>query len=763
MSGPPESLGAGREGGTVTHSAVTQSAESADSSGPDDNTGTADSTVPSDTGHAATTPDSTLPYDNTVTAGGTAPHESTGPPESTLPHDSTESVLTRTLHAMAGAEARPHPGQLEAVSALIDDRSRVLVVQATGWGKSLVYWAATTALRQRGFGPTVVISPLLALMRDQIAAAERAGLRAATVNSSNVSDWHEVFDGLRSDSIDVLLVSPERLANPRFADQALPLLARAGLLVVDEAHCISDWGFDFRPDYQRVTQLLLHLEPDTPVLATTATANARVTSDVAEQLGAETLVLRGPLARASLELSVVPGLSALQRMAWVDETLSALPGSGIVYCLTVQEAESYASFLSARGHAVVAYTGQTDPEERHRIEDALRSNQVKAVVATSALGMGYDKPDLGFCLHVGCPSSPVAYYQQVGRAGRGLDHAQGILLPAGAEDERLWHYFAEATLPDPDTAAAVLASLADGAATISELESITGSRRGKLDILLKQLRVDGAIDREGSGWVATGEPWVHDTDKYARVLQTRRNEANLMRQYASGSRCLMQVLIEALDDPAAQPCGRCSVCTGALPQPGKSPSTDTMEAARQFLRQMPHPVEPRKLWPKSVSRRGRIIGAEPGRAVCFANDPGWPDIVAELRGGDAPASPKLVDAVIQLLTTWHPPRPDVIVPLPYAGQEQRSADLAEALGRRFGIPVAETFQWNGDATAADLSATAHVTHVERHLHHDGSPVAGRVLLVSPTARLMWNVTVAAAILREAGADSVVPLVVHRLP
>ena len=683
----------------------------------------------------------------------------TAPDGNPTAHD----TLTQTLRSMAGPTARPRPGQREAVTALVDGQKRVLVVQATGWGKSLVYWAATAALRQRGAGPTVVISPLLALMRDQIAAAERAGLAARTVNSSNADDWDEVFDQLGSDSVDVLLVSPERLANPRFADRALPLLARAGLLVIDEAHCISDWGFDFRPDYQRVAQLLLQLGPGTPVLATTATANQRVTDDVAAQLGDGTLVMRGPLARDSLRLSVVPGLSGLQRMAWVDQALASLPGSGIVYCLTVQEAETYAQFLSGRGHPVAAYTGQTDAEQRQRIEDDLRGNRIKAVVATSALGMGYDKPDLGFCLHVGCPASPVAYYQQVGRAGRQLDRALGILLPAGVADERLWRYFAEATLPDPDAAAAVLAALAEGPLGLADLESLTGRRRGKLDILLKQLRVDGAVDRQGSAWAATGQPWTYDAAKYDRVLLTRRMEADLMRQYADGGRCLMQVLIEALDDPGAQPCGTCSACTGELPAPGPQPTAQGVESAREFLRDIPHPLQPRKIWPRGASRRGRIVGAEPGMAVCYADDPGWPELVAELRSADADPSPDLVEAVMRTLARWRPPRPDAIVPLPSPGQAQRGNTLAHILGGRYGIPVNEVFDWTGPPAPADLSASAHVAHIEQHLLHHGTPVSGTVLLVAATGRLMWSITVAAAVLREAGAAAVVPLVVQRLP
>ena len=355
--------------------------------------------------------------------------------------------LVSVLAAMAGDAARAHPDQARAVEALVADQARVLVVQATGWGKSAVYWAATSAIRALGGGPTLVVSPLLALMRDQLTAAERAGLRAVTINSTNVDDWDGILADIGAGTVDVLLVSPERLANPGFARRLPTLIAGAGLIVIDEAHCISDWGFDFRPDYQRLSKVLTSA-PGTPVLATTATANARVTADVATQLGDATVVLRGGLARSSLRLSVVDGLGPLERYAWVDTALATLPGSGIIYVPTVAETERLAGYLDSRGHTVAAYSGQLDPAAREQVERRLRDNELKAVVATSALGMGYDKPDLGFCVHVGSPDSPVAYYQQVGRAGRAIDSADAVLLPAET-DERIWEYFATAAVPDP--------------------------------------------------------------------------------------------------------------------------------------------------------------------------------------------------------------------------------------------------------------------------------------------------------------------------
>ena len=545
------------------------------------------------------------------------------------------AALERVITAMAGPDARPRPDQVTAVEALVEGRRRVLVVQATGWGKSAVYWAATAALRAAGAGPTLVVSPLLALMRDQIAAAARAGLRAATVNSTNVEEWDEVLAEVLAGRLDVLLISPERLSNPSFARRLPDLLGSVGMLVIDEAHCVSDWGFDFRPDYQRLTRTLLGLAPGTPVLATTATANQRVTADVADQLGDDTVTLRGSLARASLRLAVVPGLSVLDRYAWVADALRHLPGSGIVYVLTVAETERVAAFLNEQGLDVAAYSGQTT--DRVSLEDRLRDNQIKALVATSALGMGYDKPDLAFCVHLGSPASPVAYYQQVGRAGRALDDALAVLVPAEA-DERIWEYFATSGIPDEAQVERILEVLADEPQSLVAVEAATGIRRGRLETVLKILAVDEAVERRAGGWVATGKPWYFDSAKWDALRKVRAAEADLMRAYAHGEGCLMQFLQQALDDPDQRPCGRCSVCTGELPLPGARPQEATVDAARRFFRGQDVVVEPRKQWAGRLpDRKGKITFMAPGRALAYADDPAWNTELATLWQADRPA------------------------------------------------------------------------------------------------------------------------------
>lgn len=689
-----------------------------------------------------------------------------------------QSVADAVITSLAGDGARLREDQLSAVAGLLQPGARVLVVQATGWGKSAVYWTATGILRSHQRGPTLIVSPLLSLMRDQVAAAERAGLRAATLNSSNFDEWSAIEADLRAGDLDVLLVSPERLANPGFGRRVLDALAgELGLLVIDEAHAISDWGHDFRPDYRRVADVLQTLNPQTPVLATTATANARVTDDVAAQLdtgdaSGHTLVLRGPLARKSLQLNVIDGLSPIDRYGWVAQYLPALPGSGIVYVLTVADADRLVDAIRAvHGNdiPVAAYTGQLDADTRHRLEDALLRNEVKALIATSALGMGYDKPDLGFVVHVGSPPSPVSYYQQVGRAGRALDDAVVMLLASKADDA-IWEHFATSTIPDPERMHRVLDTLgaAESPMSVPQLESSTGYRRGRVELMLKQLAVDGATERGPDGWESTGTPWEYDAEHYEGVLAVRRREADIMRDYVAGRECLMRLLTSSLDDPAAAPCGRCSVCRGRLTEPlSDSVPAETVRTITGALRRSALILEPRKMWPGGTfGTRGRIspgLAAEPGRVLAHADAPEWADLLADARRGDDAALRDLGDAAVATLSAWvreSGRRPDVIASLRLTGTmlAEHVAEHLRAVGRRPGgrFPVHA-----GDGPGREATGATEAAYWRDHLG-DPPDVAGQtVLLVVDETSSGWPITVAAAALREAGADAVMPLLLHR--
>lgn len=714
-----------------------------------------------------------------------------------------DAVLARLVGgpAPASGEEPPSDGprlredQWRAIEALVADKRRALVVQRTGWGKSAVYFVATALLRERGSGPTVIVSPLLALMRNQVESAARAGISARTINSSNTEEWETIQAEVASGDVDVLLVSPERLNNPDFRDQVLPKLAAAtGLLVVDEAHCISDWGHDFRPDYRRLRTMLADLPPGVPVLATTATANARVTADVAEQLGtggsSDALVLRGALDRESLSLSVLQLPNAAHRLAWLADHLDELPGSGIIYTLTVAAAEEITAFLRQCGHTVTSYTGKTENADRQQAEEDLLANRVKALVATSALGMGFDKPDLGFVVHLGSPSSPIAYYQQVGRAGRGVDHAEVLLLP-GKEDEAIWNYFASLAFPPEEQVRRTLDVLAEAGRPLSlpALEPLVELRRSRLETMLKVLDVDGAVRRVKGGWISTGMPWAYDAERYAWVAKQRQAEQQAMRDYATTPGCRMEFLRRQLDDEAAAPCGRCDNCAGA--RFTDAVSSGALDTAQGELVRAGVDVEPRRMWPTGlaavgVDLKGRIPAGEQasqGRALGRLSDIGWGNRLRPMLAQQAPDGPvpdDVAKAVVGVLADWAKgpggwasggtdaqQRPAGVVTM----SSHTRPHLIQSLGARIAevgrLPLLGSIEY---AAGADTAHVPRTNSAQRLRALDGTltvppelaaalqEAGGPVLLVDDLTDSGWTLAVAARMLRRAGAKGVLPLV-----
>ena len=681
-------------------------------------------------------------------------------------------AATRLLAELTGnPEAQLRDGQADAIEALVADRRRALVVQRTGWGKSAVYFIAAKLMRQAGRGPSLIISPLLALMRDQVAAAARAGVVARTLNSANMTEWDEVREDLAAGRVDVLLVSPERLTNPSFRDSVMPdLLGSIGMIVVDEAHCISDWGHDFRPDYRRIGAMIRELPPGTPVLATTATANSRVVADVAEQLGDDTLVIRGPLARASLRLGVTGVRPPGVRLAWLAEHLGDFLGSGIIYTLTVAAAQDATRALREAGWDVATYTGGTDPEEREQLEAALKENRVKALVATSALGMGFDKPDLGFVIHMGAPSSPVAYYQQVGRAGRATSSADVLLMP-GREDPDIWEYFATASMPEEEDARAVLDALAqEGTLSVPALETRVGVRRGRLELLLKTLSVDGAVERVRGGYASTGAGWSYDGERYRTVTEVRRAEAQSMLDYETTTMCRMRFLTEALDDPDPQDCGRCDTCDAQWWS--DEVSDDARHRARAVLSSVGIPIEPRGQWPTGmsnlgVSLSGRIPAeqrAAEGRAVARLTDLGAGQRLREFLAPSAPDGPVPDDIgglCVQTLQQWNwEHRPDAVIAVPSTRRPQTVRSLAANLAATGRLADLGDLQLVHDHGGPDVNSAFRLKEVHNAFAlspEQAEQVAGRaVLLVDDLVVSRWTLTVCARELMLAGAQAVLP-------
>jgi ATP-dependent DNA helicase RecQ len=681
-----------------------------------------------------------------------------------------KQALTYLRQAVGNSEARFRPGQWPCIEALLQQK-KLLVVQRTGWGKSMVYFVATKLLRERGSGVTLLISPLLALMRNQMAAARGLNIRAETINSSNQDDWDGIELLLADNQVDLLLISPERLANDAFRTKVLEHIAdRVGLFVVDEAHCISDWGHDFRPDYRRIVRVLQALPSNIPVLATTATANDRVIRDVASQLG-NLQVQRGPLVRDSLMLQNITLPSPAARLAWLANNLPLIDGSGIIYTLTIRDAERVAEWLQHKGLNVQAYHANLANELRLELEEKLLANHVKALAATVALGMGFDKPDLGFVIHFQRPGSIVHYYQQVGRAGRALEQAYGIML-CGAEDEEITDYFIRSAFPPEAQVTQILEALenAPDGLSIPALEAQVNLRHGQIEKVIKLLSVEhpSPLVKQGSKWYATPVEYTLDQAKIDRLTDVRRAEQGDMLDYISTRDCLMGFLARKLDDPQAGACGRCANCQGGplLPMEVRP---ETANEAGLFLKRSHQIIQPRKSWPSGQALpehgfKGRIaadLQAEEGRALSIWGDAGWGALVRKGRNRDERFSDDLVEGCLQLLRTWQPsPAPTWLTCVPSIAHPDLVPDftrrLAASLGLRF-VPAVEKIRDNPSQRdmensfqqAHNLDGVFYINQSRLYLEP--------VILVDDLIDSGWTFTVTAALLRRAGLPGVYPL------
>ncbi len=689
-----------------------------------------------------------------------------------MPAQSEPLALLRQALNDPSAEFRE--GQWEAIDALVNRRERLLVVQRTGWGKSSVYFIATRILRDRGRGPTLIVSPLLALMRNQIEAAERLGVRALTVNSTNRDSWPEIQRAVAADEIDALLVSPERLANEEFVENVLlPISERVGLLVVDEAHCISDWGHDFRPDYRRLVNILQRMPANVPILGTTATANNRVVEDVQSQLG-DIGILRGSLTRSSLALQNLRLPSQTARLAWLAEHVGNLPGTGIIYTLTKRDAKQVADWLQSKGVETRAYysgvTGEGFEDSdsyRQDLEQKLLNNELKALVATTALGMGYDKPDLGFVIHYQAPSSIVGYYQQVGRAGRAIEHAVGLLM-SGEEDEHIHEYFRRTAFPSEHWVLGILDALeeSDGLSTL-ELEEAVNLRRGQIDQVLKFLSVENPapVIKSGSKWQRTPVPYQMDHDEIARLTGQRETEWGEVQRYVDEADCLMKFLEEALDDANPQPCGKCARCLGrAIVDSGFS--RDTAVSAALFLRHAELELECKKQVAKGALPEYGLTGnipvylrAENGRILSRWGDAGWGQLVADSKKaghfGD-----ELVLAVAEMFRErWQPtPAPAWVTCIPSLNNVDLVPDFARRVANELGLPFQPVIvkTKNNEPQKMQQNRFHQCCNLDGVFAIEGDVSDGPVLLVDDVVDSGWTLTITAALLRDAGSGPVWP-------
>lgn len=675
------------------------------------------------------------------------------------------------LRAALGADATFREGQWEAIETLVARRQRTLVVQRTGWGKSLVYFAATRLLRDQGHGPTILISPLLSLMRNQIAAAESWGLRATTINSTNYDDHFTVASALLADEIDLLLISPERLANDRFrAGVWAQIKTKVGLLVIDEAHCISDWGHDFRPNYRRIMKILDDLAPNTPVLGTTATANDRVVADVGEILGAGMNIQRGALTRDSLMLYTYPEpMDHGTRLTLLAHLMKHIPGSGIIYCTTTRDCRLVAEWLQSQGHNVKPYYAQVEEElgeSRVELEEKLLNNELKALISSVALGMGFDKPDLHFVVHYQQPGNIISYYQQIGRAGRGIDKAH-IVLMHGPGDDDIQLHFIETAFPQPEQVDATIKALTQqGTATLTELQRWVNVRPSTLEKILTHLEVERIVAKEASEFVLTDTNARPDYERWQAVTRQRHHEMAQMRAYVEHGGCLMHFIAEALDDPTnVQACGRCKNCRNN--QSKFQPAPHEIEAAWRFLRAgRPITIEPRKRWPKDMPGKKKTTIEhvnETGVALCQYFEAGWGERVKHGRIVANHYSDDLVEAAAALLLdhfeTLDAP-PVWVTYVPSLRRPTLVQNFAHRLSSALGLPcysaITHIAQHPEQSTMHNSYQQA--TNVTSAFSVQDNIIPEPVLLVDDLSDSGWTLTVVGHLLRERRSGAVHPFV-----
>ncbi|MGE0490540.1 MAG: DEAD/DEAH box helicase [Vulcanimicrobiota bacterium] len=660
-------------------------------------------------------------------------------------------------------------GQEDAIRHTVEGKGRLLVVQRTGWGKSSVYFIGTKLLREAGCGPAILISPLLALMRNQIEAARRMGLLAETINSENQCDWDPVETAVANDSVDILLISPERLSSERFRERVLASLApRISLLIVDEAHCVSDWGHDFRPHYRLLQRIIGNLPKNLRLLATTATANSRVMEDLRSVLGPQLEVIRGPLGRPSLHLQTIILPGQAERLAWLAEHLPNIDGSGIIYTLTIRDAHQVTDWLKCQGLPVEAYTGKSG-SARVDLENRLMGNDVKALVATMALGMGFDKPDLAFVVHYQAPGSVVAYYQQVGRAGRALKSAYGVLL-SGEEDTEITNFFIESAFPTSEEAEEVVNALTRSPEGLSvpELLKVANVGRNRIEKTLDLLALESPppIVKFETKWQLTPARLEQSFwDRAQRLTELRHQEQAQMQEYVNLTTGHMDFLVRALD-------GEPEIVTPSNLQPLPDEADPILvQEAQAFLRRTNVPIEPRKQWPPGGLTSYAVSGpipqnrrAQGGRALCVWGDAGWGRLVRDGKYQKRRFTDDLVAASAAMLKDWAPvPSPTWVTCIPSARHPTLVPDFAERLAKHIGLTFQPVFKQVAERPEQKSmkNSSMQALNLDGALGLCGNIPEGPVLLVDDMVDSRWTFTVAAWLLLQNGSDEVFPFALAR--
>jgi len=664
------------------------------------------------------------------------------------------------LRESYGENAKFREGQKEAIEAVVNGK-RTLVVQKTGWGKSLVYFLATKLLKEKKKdGITLIISPLLALMNNQIDSAQRLGLNVKTINSDNNDEWDNIISDIcDNNTVDALIISPERLANADFVKDCLDKIKnRVNLFVVDEAHCISDWGHDFRPDYRRIVKILQLLPGNVPVLATTATANDRVVNDIVAQLGENLVISRGELIRESLAIQVIKLQKKEDRLAWLAENIEKMPGSGVVYCLTKADCDLVTDWLNENDIKSEKYYADISKEDKAIVLEKFQQNEIKVLVATVAFGMGYDKPDIGFVIHFQRPANIVSYYQQIGRAGRGIELAYAVLL-CGEEDEHINQYFINSAFPTEKDMNIVVDFITDNPGkSISEIKGALNIRANRVEKTLKYLTVGDDIYTEDVNrkkcYYKSAKKWKPDLERSEGITAIRYKEMQDMDEFTKQKGCYMKYIAEKLDDVNAKVCGKCSNCRGLLFDEGVD--AETVQMAQQFIKSKFGVIEPRKQFPDKTKIESEFQ-FKSGIVLSNYADAGYGMAVQKGKYLDGYFSDELVDASAKILSEFIKNNNiEWITPVTSKRHPQLVPDFAKRLADKLGIGYFEGIKKfnaeeqkkfeNSDGQYKNANDSFEIIQIKKE----------NILLVDDMVDSRWTFTVCAMKMREKGSGDIYP-------
>lgn len=677
----------------------------------------------------------------------------------------------KLLKEMIGKNAKFHNGQWEAIESALNN-NRTLVVQKTGWGKSIVYFIASKLINEKRGGVTILVSPLLSLMRNQIESAEKIGIRAVTINSENTDDWNTIENTLNKGKCDIILISPERLANKDFIERVIPAIKGGpNMIVIDEAHCISDWGHDFRPNYSRIINVIKTLPSNIPVIATTATANNRVVDDIKKQLGNKLTLIKGSLMRESLNIQVIKLPTQIERMAWLIENINKIDGSGIIYCSTTRDCNKVAEWLKLNGiealpyHSNLSSDNETKKRLREERENLLIENKVKVLVSTVALGMGFDKGDISFVIHFQMPNNIIRYYQEIGRAGRKLEDAYAILL-VGEEDKGIAKYFIQSAFPKREQLENVIRSVegSDEGLSLYDLKKYINMTHNVINKCLQLLDLHGIITKVNKKYIRTLNPYNYADFKVEEILKTRYRELEFMEKYIETDECYMKFIANELDDNTASNCGKCCNCTGKKHFP-VTVSKENIEKAEKFIKNRVIKLKVNKQWPAGiVATTGKRISTEEmneeGRILSSYGDSGWGKIVEDDKYKKEYFRNELVEATIDILNNkWQElSNIECVAAVPSLRRPELVKSFAKRVAKRLKVPFLDIIRKPAETEEQKYMENSNMQAKNAYnaFSVEGLVNYKNVLLIDDMVDSGWTLTVCGALLRRNGAEKVYP-------